>query len=52
MMSKSSGAGAANVVNSNWEHYQQMLFLELTPETDSTVCTLNDEGVTPPALKE
>lgn len=52
MMSKSSGAGAADVVNSNWEHYQQMLFLESTPETDSTVCTLNDEEVTLPAPKK
>ena len=40
------------VVDSNWEHFQQMSFLESTPETNSPLSTLDKCEITPPAPKK
>ena len=40
-VARSSGAGIDDVFDSNWEHFQQMTFLESTPETNSPVSTLD-----------
>ena len=40
-VARSSGAGINDVFDSNWEHFQQMTFLESTPETNSPMSTLD-----------
>ena len=51
--SRSSGAGVDDDFNSSWEHFEHMAFLETTPETDSTMSTLDkSDDTTPPALKK
>ena len=40
-VARSSGAGIDDVFDSNWEHFQQMTFLESTPETNSPLSTLD-----------
>ena len=40
-VARSSGAGIDDVFDSNWEHFQQMTFLESTPETNSALSTLD-----------
>ena len=49
--SRPSGAGTDDIFNSNWEHFDQMEFLEATPETDSSINTLEQEILTPPVAK-
>ena len=52
-VSRSSGAGLDDVFNSSWEHFEQMAFLETTPETDPTISTLKRSiETTPPAPKK
>ena len=52
-VSRSSGAGVDDVFNSNWEHFEQMTFLETTPETDPVMSTLGKATeTTPPAPKK
>ena len=38
-----------DVFDSIWEHFQQMTFLESTPETNSPLSTLDKCEITPPA---
>ena len=38
--SRPSGASTDDIFNSNWEHFDQMEFLEATPETDLSIITL------------
>ena len=45
-------SGASEVFDSNWEHFQQMTFLESTPETNSPLGTLDKSEITPPAPKK
>ena len=40
-VARSAGAGTDDVFDSNWEHFQQMTFLESTPETNSPLSTLD-----------
>ena len=49
--SRPSGAGTDDIFNSNWEHFDQMEFLEATPQTDSSINTLEQEILTPPVAK-
>ena len=49
--SRPSGADTDDIFNSNWEHFDQMEFLEATPETDSFINTLEQEILTPPVAK-
>ena len=49
--SRPSGAGKDVIFNSNWEHFDQMEFLEATPETDSSVNTHEQNILTPPVAK-
>ena len=48
-VTRSSGAGIDDVFNSNWEHFQQMSFLESTPKINSPLSTLDKCEITPPA---
>ena len=54
-VSRSSGAGKDDVVNSNWEHFHQMAFVEATPEVDSSMSTLEplekEDAFIPPKVK-
>ena len=36
LLSKPSGAGTDQVFKSNWEHLDQMVFLETTPDVDDS----------------
>ena len=38
-VSRSSWPGIDDVFNSDWGHFQQMVFLESTPETDLSMST-------------
>ena len=40
------------VFDSNWEHFQQMSFLESTPETNSPLSTLDKCRIKPPSPKK
>ena len=51
-VTRSSGAGIDHVFDSNWEHFQQMTFLESTPETNSPLSALGKCEITPPAPKK
>ena len=45
-VTKSSGAGIDDVFDSNWEHFQQITFLESTPETNSPLSALDKCEIT------
>ena len=49
--SRASGTGIDEVFSSTWEHFDQMSFLELTPECDTSISTL-DDSFEPPAPKK
>ena len=49
--SRPSEAGTDDIFNSNWEHFDQMEFLEATPETESSIKALEQEILTPPVAK-
>ena len=49
--SRPSGAGTDDIFNSNWEHIDQMEFLEATRETDSSINTLEQEILIPLVAK-
>ena len=51
-VTRSSGAGIDDVFDSNWEHFQQMTFVEYTPGTNSPLGTLDKCEITPPARKK
>ena len=44
-VTRSSGAGIDDVFDSNWKRFQQMTFLESTPETNSPLSTSNAQKV-------
>ena len=53
LLSKPSGAGTDQVFKSNWEHLDQMVFLETTPDVDDSLNTLEqDENLKLPPSKK
>ena len=51
-VARSSGAGIDDRFDSNWEHFQQITFLESTPETNSSLSTIDNCEIKPPAPKK
>ena len=51
-VTRSSGAGIDDIFASNWEHFQQMTYLEYTPEINLPLSTLDKCEITPPAPKK
>ena len=53
LLSKPSGAGTDQVFKSNWEHLDQMVFLETTSDKDESLNTLEqDENLKSPPSKK
>ena len=53
LLSKPSVAGTDQVFKSNWEHLDQMVFLETTPHVDDSLSTLEqDENLKSPPSKK
>ena len=54
LLSKPSGAGTDQVFKSNWEHLDQMLFLETTPDVNDSLNTLKQDKnlKSPPSKKQ
>ena len=53
LLSKPSGAGTGQIFKSNWEHLDQMVFLETTPDVDDSLNTLEqDEDMKSPPSKK
>ena len=49
---RSIPTGIDDVFDSNWEHFQQMVFLRSTPGINSPLSTLDKCEITPPAPKK